>query len=107
MSCKVQMLRPGERTRAHRHTGSAVYHVVEGEGETIIDGQRFSWSKGSIIAQPSWAVHEHANTSATKDAVLFSINDTPVVEALGLYYEEDLTENGGRQHVASTFSPNP
>lgn len=107
MSCKVQMLRPGERTRAHRHTGSAVYHVVEGEGETIIDGQRFKWSKGSIIAQPSWALHEHANTSASKDAVLFSINDSPVLVALGLYYEEDLADNGGRQEVASTFSSHP
>jgi hypothetical protein len=37
--------------------------------------------------------------------VLFSINDSPVLEALGLYYEEGLTENGGRQEVASTFSP--
>jgi gentisate 1,2-dioxygenase len=105
MSCKIQLLRPGERTRAHRHTGSAVYHVVEGEGETIIDGQRFKWTKGSIVAQPSWALHEHANTSASKDAVLFSINDAPVLEALGLYYEEDLADNGGRQEVASTFSP--
>jgi gentisate 1,2-dioxygenase len=105
MSCKVQLLRPGERTSAHRHTGSAVYHVVEGEGETIIDGQRFTWSKGGIIAQPSWTLHEHANTSRTRDAVLFSINDSPVLEALGLYYEEGLTENGGRQAVASTFSP--
>jgi gentisate 1,2-dioxygenase len=107
MSCKVQMLRPGERTRAHRHTGSAVYHVVQGEGETIIDGQRFSWRKGSIIAQPSWAVHEHANTSAKEDAVLFSINDTPVLESLGLYYEDEFTEGGGRQQVASTFSSHP
>jgi gentisate 1,2-dioxygenase len=107
MSCKVQMLRPGERTRAHRHTGSAVYHVVQGEGETIIDGQRFSWSKGSIVAQPSWALHEHANTSAKEDAVLFSINDAPVLEALGLYYEEEFTEGGGRQRVASTFSSHP
>jgi gentisate 1,2-dioxygenase len=107
MSCKIQMLRPGERTRAHRHTGSAVYHVVEGEGETIIDGERFKWTKGSIIAQPSWALHEHANTSASKDAVLFSINDSPVLEALGLYYEEDLADNGGRQEVASTFSSHP
>ena len=107
MSCKVQMLRPGERTRAHRHTGSAVYHVVKGEGETIIDGQRFAWSKGSIIAQPSWAVHEHANTSAKEDAVLFSINDAPVLEALGLYYEEEFTEGGGRQRVSSTFSSHP
>ena len=54
---------------------------------------------------PPWALHEHANTSSEQDAVLFSIQDTPVLEALGLYYEEALNENGGHQEVTSTFSP--
>jgi gentisate 1,2-dioxygenase len=104
MACWAQLLRPGERTQAHRHTGSAVYHVVQGEGATIIDGQRFVWNKGDIVALPPWALHEHANTSESKDAVLFSIQDTPVLAALGLYYEETLVENGGHQAVTSTFS---
>jgi gentisate 1,2-dioxygenase len=104
MACYAQLLRPGEHTKAHRHTGSAVYHVVRGEGMTIIDGQRFSWSKGDIIALPPWALHEHANSSTNEDAVLFSIQDVPVLQALGLYYEETLTDNGGHQEVTSTFA---
>jgi gentisate 1,2-dioxygenase len=103
MACMVQMLRPGEYTRAHRHTGSAVYHVVKGDGFTVIDGQRFNWSKGDIFALPPWAMHEHANSSASADSVLFSIQDLPVLKALGLYYEEELKENGGHQEVKSTF----
>jgi gentisate 1,2-dioxygenase len=35
--------------------------------------------------------------------VLFSIQDLPVLNALGLYYEEALTENDGHQNVTSTF----
>jgi gentisate 1,2-dioxygenase len=105
MACWVQLLRPGERTMAHRHTGSAVYYVVRGEGATVIDGQRFVWGKGDIIALPPWALHEHANSSASGDAVLFSIQDTPVLEALGLCYEETLSDNGGHQNVTSTFTP--
>jgi len=105
MACFAQLLRPGEHTRAHRHTGSAVYHVVEGEGYTIIDGQRFAWRKGDILALPPWSLHEHANSSASSDAVLFSIQDLPVLNALGLYYEEELKENDGRQKVASVFTP--
>jgi gentisate 1,2-dioxygenase len=105
MSCWAQLLRPGETTKAHRHTGSAVYHIVQGEGATIIDGQRFIWSKGDIIALPPWALHEHANGSETEDAVLFSIQDTPVLHALGLYYEETLGENGDHQEITSTFGP--
>jgi gentisate 1,2-dioxygenase len=105
MGCWAQLLRPGERTHAHRHTGSAVYHVVQGQGETIIDGRRFAWRKGDILALPPWALHEHANTSKSEDAVLFSIQDTPVLEALGLYYEETPGENSGHQEVTSAFAP--
>jgi gentisate 1,2-dioxygenase len=103
MACWVQLLRPGLETNAHRHTGSAVYNVVRGKGATVIDGQRFDWNKGDIIAVPPWALHEHRNTSSTEDAVLFSIQDTPVLEALGLYYEEALDKTGGHQEVTSVF----
>jgi gentisate 1,2-dioxygenase len=106
MACCAQLLRPGEHTKAHRHTGSAVYHVVKGQGFTVINGQRFTWQKGDIIALPPWALHEHANSSANADAVLFSIQDLPVLSALGLYYEEEFKENGGRQEITSTFKPN-
>ena len=105
MACFAQLLRPGEETKAHRHTGSAVYHVFKGQGSTVINGQRFDWSQGDIITLPPWALHEHANASQTEDAILFSIQDRPVLEALGLYYEEPLSENDGHQEVTSTFQP--
>jgi gentisate 1,2-dioxygenase len=104
MACWIQMIRPGKRLAAHRHTGSAVFYVVQGTGETIIDGCRFAWGRGDIIALPSWALHEHVNLSPHEDAVLFSIQDRPVLEALGLYREEPLEENGGHQAVTSTFT---
>lgn len=104
MSCWIQLLRPGERLKAHRHTGSSVYYVAEGSGVTVIDGQAFNWNKGSVIALPPWALHEHANRSTSEDAVLFSMHDTPVLRACGLYHEEALTEYGGHQAVTSTFA---
>src|SRR5207249_11799017 len=33
----IQMLRPGIQTQTHRHVSSAVYHVFEGRGATIIN----------------------------------------------------------------------
>ena len=48
MACMIQLLRPGKHTQAHRHTGSAVYHVVQGAGFSVIDGQRFNWQKGDF-----------------------------------------------------------
>jgi gentisate 1,2-dioxygenase len=104
MSCRIQLLRPGEHTKAHRHTGSAAYHVVKGAGMTVIDGKQFNWRKGDIFVLPPWALHEHANGAASDDAVLFSIQDAPVLQALGLFYEEEFKDNGGQQKVRSTFS---
>jgi gentisate 1,2-dioxygenase len=51
---------------------------------------------------PSWALCEHANTGA-EEAVLFSMRDQPVMEALGLYREEVLVENRGHQDVVRVF----
>lgn len=103
MACHIQLLRPGEHTQAHRHTGSAVYQVVQGTGLTIIDGVRFDWRQGDILVLPPWAVHEHANRSASADAVLFSIHDAPVLRAMGLFYEEAYIEHSGHQPVTAVF----
>lgn len=87
LACWIQMLRPGVRTRAHRQTSSAVYYVFAGEGTTIIGGRRFAWGRGDFLVVPPWTWHEHANESK-EPAVLFSVQDVPVLRALGLYREE-------------------
>ncbi len=88
----MQLLRPGEATRAHRHTGCAVYQVAKGHGYSVIAGQRFDWGERDIFCVPSWAWHEHANGSAGEDACLFQFNDLPVMRSLGLYREEALSD---------------
>ncbi|MBS0560642.1 MAG: cupin domain-containing protein [Proteobacteria bacterium] len=93
----MQMLRPGERTRAHRHTGSVLYQAAKGSGYSIIGGRRFDWQERDIFCVPSWTWHEHANASDAEDACLFSFNDLPVMRALGLYREEAFGDNGGHQ----------
>ena len=89
IACCIQLIRPGVRTDAHRHTGQAVYHVFEGEGETVIDGTTHSWSKGDFFVLPHLVAHQHANTSK-EPAILFSIQDYPTLKALGLYREESV-----------------
>ena len=48
-----------------------------------------------------WALHEHANVSSKEDAVLFSYNDFPVLQAMDLLREETLETNGGHQEILS------
>jgi gentisate 1,2-dioxygenase len=93
----IQMLRPSVHTQAHRHVSSTVYHVVRGEGSTIVEGERLAWSERDFLVVPSWTWHEHANASASEPAILFQMNDAPAMEALGLYRHEAYGANGGRQ----------
>jgi gentisate 1,2-dioxygenase len=90
IGAQLQRLAPGEETKTHRHTGSAIYQVAKGRGWSMIAGRRFDWEEKDIFALPSWAPHSHANASSTEDAVLFSFNDFPAMRALALYREDDL-----------------
>jgi gentisate 1,2-dioxygenase len=105
IGASMQMLRPSETTKAHRHTGSHVFQVAKGRGYSVIAGRRFEWEERDIFVVPSWAPHEHGNLSDREDACLFCFNDFPVMRALGLYHEEAWTENGGHQEVAQTEAP--
>jgi gentisate 1,2-dioxygenase len=97
MGASIQMLRPGERTRAHREVGNFVYQCAKGSGWSIINGHRYDWSERDIFVVPSWMYHEHGNSSQTEDACLFSFHDLPVMRALSLYRQEALGENDGHQ----------
>ncbi|MBI4523319.1 MAG: cupin domain-containing protein [Deltaproteobacteria bacterium] len=88
LSCWIQMLRPGERTQRHRHTSSAAYFVVQGEGTTLVGEKALQWERHDCFVIPNWLWHEHANASKTEEAILFSVNDIPVLSAFGLYREQ-------------------
>ena len=49
-----------------------------------------------------WAWHEHAAADG-KEAILFSIQDTPIMRSMALYREEPYVEHGGNQPVTSRF----
>lgn len=100
MACYAQILQPGQATLAHRHTGSTVYHVIQGKGHSIVDGIRIDWSDKDTFVVPSKAYHEHV---ADSESVLFSYSDSPILKPLDLYWEEEYTENGGHQEVRETF----
>jgi gentisate 1,2-dioxygenase len=101
IGASMQMLRPGERTKSHRHTGSFVYQVTKGRGYSVIGGKRFEWEERDIFCVPSWAWHEHGNLSDSEDACLFCFNDLPVIEGLGLFREEAYGDNAGHQAIAA------
>jgi gentisate 1,2-dioxygenase len=87
IACSMQMLRPGESTRAWRRVCRTNYHVVEGGGYSIVGGERLDWDEKDVFTVPTWAFCEHVN-SGNRPAFLFSFSDAPVMRALGLYRDE-------------------
>lgn len=78
----VQLLR--ENTTAYRSTSATVFVCTEGSGQTRIDDQVLEWREKTIFVAPSWKkiIHEPDG-----EAVLFSFNDRPIQEKLGLFRE--------------------
>ena len=95
-ACCIQLIKPGVRTQAHRHASCAVYYVFEGSGRSVIDGQVYAWSEGDFFVVPFFHWHEHENTGSTP-AILFSLQDFPLMRSLGIYREE--AHPAGRQPV--------
>ncbi len=87
VACYMQLLRPGEQTRACRRVCCTNFHVVEGAGYSMVGGQRLDWEDKDVFTVPTWTFHEHVN-SGDRPAFLFSFSDAPVMKALSLYREE-------------------
>lgn len=87
MSCEIQLFKAKERTQPHRHTSTALYHVFRGRGRTAVGEGYLEWQRGDSFVIPLWQWHSHENL-LDEEAILFSINDRPVMEALQLYREE-------------------
>jgi 1-hydroxy-2-naphthoate dioxygenase len=88
IGCRMHRLPPGFSGESHRRSISAVYHVVRGEGTTVIGDKTLSWKQGDCFVVPNWSWRGFENSSASADAVLFSVHDTPLLERLGLYRED-------------------
>ncbi len=62
-----------------RDTVNRIFTVIEGQGHSVVNGERFEWKRGDMLAAPSWYVHEH---HATHDTVLLQVSDAPLLHML-------------------------
>jgi mannose-6-phosphate isomerase-like protein (cupin superfamily) len=84
----------GWHTGKHRH-GEESMHILEGEGFSIIDGQRFDWHKGSTLQIPFWAEHQHFNTGSV-----------PVLTISGMIFDLERFCRVARIKQIETCGPN-
>jgi gentisate 1,2-dioxygenase len=82
----MMRLAPGVRTATHQTTANNIYAVVRGAGVTTVDGERFAWKRGDVIAAPAWRPHFH---EAADDVLVFRVTDEPALRKLGFYRASD------------------
>lgn len=79
------MVRAGDGANPAIKSSSAVFHVVKGRGQTVIDGEKFAWGPKDTFTAPGFA--RVAHTARDEDAFLIEVHDRPLQRRLG-YYEE-------------------
>jgi gentisate 1,2-dioxygenase len=82
------MIEAGHTTAVAQETCSFIYHVYEGEGQTIVKTPRgtetrIDWVGKDTFTVPAWSELQHINKGSAA-AYLFAINDRPLIESLGL-----------------------
>jgi gentisate 1,2-dioxygenase len=92
----VQLLRPGLKTRSHRHTSLTYYYAVAGGGLTRVGDTGLHWGQKDFFVVPQWQWHSHENTG-DEDALLFSMSDWPLLKPFGFYREEIEGETVSRE----------
>ncbi len=103
ISASMHLLTAGLHTQAKRNMTNTLYHVAQGRGHSVLNGQRFDWEQDDTFVVPTWCWQEHAADGG--DAILFAASDAPVLQALALYREETYATDGGHQPATSTFTP--
>ncbi|MFC2013622.1 cupin domain-containing protein [Chloroflexota bacterium] len=61
---------PGMHSGRHAHMEAVIY-VLQGEGYTIVDGEKVDWKKGTLLqVQGPQTVHQHFNTGKVESRLL-------------------------------------
>lgn len=89
LSVQAERLARGASSPESQETASFMYHVVEGDGFSIIqvpgeeNARRIEWTTKDTFAVPAWSKVVHTSQNG-KASYLVAVHDRPMVESLGL-----------------------
>jgi gentisate 1,2-dioxygenase len=84
----LQLLMPGEKANAHRHTASALRLFLEGSSAfTAVNGERTIMSRGDFVITPGWTWHDHGNDGGDPVIWLDGL-DVPIVNLFDTSFAE-------------------
>lgn len=79
----LQVMKPGERTTAHRHAASALRFIMEGSGAyTIVDGHRVDLQPRDFVLTPNGTWHDHGVDDDGELSIWQDGLDIPLANAL-------------------------
>jgi quercetin dioxygenase-like cupin family protein len=89
LSMTIGGLDIGEATRRHRHNYETIIYVIAGSGVSVIEEREVAWRAGDALYVPTWAWHQHRNTSATEKALYVACENAPMLQNLGIALREE------------------
>ena len=75
----------------HRHQGGIQLFILEGEGSTTVDGDKFDWEKWDLVilpVKPRGCEHQHFNKTPGKSAKWMAFQYDPFNKPLGRMFEQ-------------------
>ena len=85
MATMIRLLPSGFTTHSYRSSDSAIFVVVEGQGEMRVGAQHFALTPHDVVVVPGWMAY---TLHADNDLVLFSYSDRVAQEKLGFFREQ-------------------
>jgi quercetin dioxygenase-like cupin family protein len=82
----LQEFAPGGSSDMQQHHHEAVHYVLSGSGYSEIGDRRYPWAAGDFVSVPPMMWHRHYNGSDTEPVRMLIIENSRLLEALGLNY---------------------
>ncbi|GAB6983786.1 cupin domain-containing protein [Nocardioides pyridinolyticus] len=82
----LQELPPGVASDMQQHHHEAVHCVLAGHGYSEIGDRTFTWQAGDFVCVPPMEWHRHYNGSETEPVRMLLVENTRLLQALGLNY---------------------
>jgi len=79
-----QTIPPGQSSDMQRHHHETVHYVISGRGHSDIEDDREAWAAGDFIYTPPWTWHRHYNDSASEAVEFLTIENSRLLQALGV-----------------------
>jgi quercetin dioxygenase-like cupin family protein/pyrroloquinoline quinone (PQQ) biosynthesis protein C len=63
---RVVRIPPGRRNEKHKHAHETLIHLLDGDGQVVVDDRVFPVRGGDTVLVPRWAVHQTHNLGTTE-----------------------------------------